>query len=63
MYMVANTKRQAMLVYIYNLELTRFLMQCFEYDGYIFFKAIFQTVLMLIAVNGEKMSFLMTQFM
>ncbi|NXW07096.1 ASAP2 protein, partial [Fregetta grallaria] len=36
MYMVANTKRQAMLVYIYNLELARFLVQRFEYDGYIF---------------------------
>lgn len=73
MYMVANTKRQAMLVYIYNLELARFLMQRFEYDGYIFFKAVFQkyiktytvskntTVLMLMTVNGEKMAFLMTR--
>lgn len=69
MYMVANTKSQAMLVYIYDLELARFLIQCFEYDGYIFFKAVFQkniktyavskntTVLMLMTVNGKKSFF------
>lgn len=55
-----------MLVYIYNLELAAFLMQCFEYDGYIFFKSVFQkynktytvskntTVLMLMTANGKK---------
>lgn len=70
MYMIANTKSQAMLVYIYNLELARFLIQHFEYDGYIFFfKAVFQkniktytvskntAVLMLMTVNGKKSFF------
>lgn len=69
MYMVANTKSQAMLVYIYNLELARFLIQHFEYDRYIFFKAVFQkniktyavskntAVLMLMTVNGKKRFF------
>lgn len=33
-----------MLVYIYNLELATFLMQCFEYDGYIFLRQCFRNV-------------------
>lgn len=40
MYMVAITERQAMLVYIYDLELARFLMQCLNMKD-VFFKAAF----------------------
>lgn len=44
MYMVANTERQAVLVYIYDLELARFLMQCFECEGYIFLRQPFRNI-------------------